>query len=100
MVLDADEDVQVAGRTATHAGLALAGDAQLLPIVDARRDGELEIVFLPLAALAAAARAETIDRLPRAAAARARRHVHEAAEYRLLHLPHFAAAAAGRAIRD
>src|SRR5205807_3550977 len=36
--LDLEHDVEVAGGTALGAGLAFAGEANLLPAVDARRD--------------------------------------------------------------
>src|SRR5258708_538722 len=86
MFLEADEDVEVARWAAAHPGLALARDAKLLAVVDAGRDVEREVALLALATLAAAPRAHLVDRLPRAAAARARGHVHEAAEHRLLDL--------------
>src|SRR5260221_10597083 len=98
--LEADEDVEVARRAAAHPSLALARDAELLAVVDAGRDVQGEVRLLALAALAAAARAHLVDRLARAAAARARRHVHEPAEHRLLDLTDLAAPVALRARRD
>src|SRR6185295_6564101 len=89
-----------AGGSAAQAGLALAGDAQLLPVVDARGDVERKLVIAALATLAAASRAQRVDGLARAAAARAGRHVHEATEHRLLDLTHLAAPVAGAAGRD
>src|SRR5438034_11496635 len=100
VLLDADEHVQVARGTAAQPRLTLARDAQLLAIVDARRQRELEVLVLALAALAAALRADLVHRLPRPAAARARRDVHEPSEDRLLHLPDLTAAVAGRARGD
>jgi len=90
VVLQSDEHVEVTGRPATHPGLALARDAQLLAIVDSRRDGERDVPVLALAALAATPRAYLVDGLAGAAAARAGRHVHEATEHRLLDLAHLA----------
>src|SRR5437762_8674762 len=43
VLLQPDEDVQVPGGSTAHARLALAGDAELLSIVDARRDGEADL---------------------------------------------------------
>src|SRR6185503_14227552 len=83
-----------------QAGLPFAGDAELLSVVDARRNVEWKLVVAALATLAAASRAERIDRLAGAAAARAGRHVHEATEHRLLDLTHLAAPVAGTAGRD
>src|SRR6185369_10662822 len=54
VLLEPDEDVEVARRAAAHARLALAGDTKLLPVVDARRDGETDLAILALATLAAA----------------------------------------------
>src|SRR6266850_3592760 len=100
VVLDADEDIEVARWSAAQARLTLTRDAQLLAVVDARRERELELFVAALAALAAALGADLVDRLARAAAARAGRDVHEAAEDRLLHLPDLAAAVAGAAGGD
>src|SRR2546428_2866755 len=100
MLFEADEHVEIAGRPAAHAGLALAGDAKLLPVVDAREDRERDLAVLSLAALAAAARADLVDRLSCAAAAWAGRHVDEAAEDRLLDLANLAAPVARAAGRD
>src|SRR5687767_6200221 len=86
-----DQHVEVARGPTAETGLALTRDAQLLPVVDAGGDVERELVVPALAALAAAAGAEGVDGLARATAARARRHVHEAAEHGLLHLPDLAA---------
>src|SRR5256714_8928940 len=60
MVLEPDEDVEVARGAAAHPGFALAGDPELLPVVDARRDGEGDVALPALAALAAAAGAELV----------------------------------------
>src|SRR5260221_14653123 len=97
VVLEADEDVEVARRAAAHPGLALARDAELLAVVDAGRDVQGEVPLLALAALAAAARAHLVDRLARAAAARARRPFPEPAEPRLLALTHLPPPLAPRA---
>src|SRR5437867_4477000 len=83
VLLQADEDVEVAGRSAAHARLALAGDAELLAVVDAGRDGQSDLAVLALTAFASAVSALLIDGLPGAAAARAGGDVHEAAEHRL-----------------
>jgi len=100
VLLQPDEDVEVARRTAAHPGLALPGDAELLAVIDARWDREGDVALLALAALAAAARAHLVDGLPRPAAARAGRDVDEPAEHRLLDLTHLAPATALLAGRD
>src|SRR5260221_6040019 len=99
VLLEPDEDVEIARWSAAHPGLALARDAKLLAVVDASGDRERDVALLALAALAAAADADLVDGLAGAAAARAGRHVHEAAEHRLLDLTDLALAAAGRAGR-
>ena len=99
MLLQTDEDVQVAGGSAAHARLALARHAELLPVVDARRNGEADLAVLALAPLAAAMRTLLVDGLAGSAAARAGRDVHEAPEDRLLHLTDLAAAVARGARR-
>src|SRR2546425_4049102 len=100
MFLEADEHIEVARRSATHPGLALAGDAKLLTVVDAGRDRERDLAVLALPAFAPAARADLVDRLAGAPAARARRHVDEPTENRLLHLADLPPPVARRAGRD
>src|SRR5438128_143848 len=100
VLLQAHEHVEVAGRTAAHPRLALTRDPQLLPVVDAGRERQRDLAVPALPTLAAAARAELVDCLAGAAAARAGRDVHEPAEHRLLDLAYLAAPAAGAAGRD
>src|SRR5438105_10884764 len=90
VVLEANQDVEVARRAGTGAGLALAGDAELLAVVDAGGDRQHDVALLALAALTPAPGAQLVDRLPRAAAPRAGGHVDEPAEHRLLDLAHLA----------
>src|SRR5207248_1948532 len=87
VVLDADEHIEIAGGATAHAGLAVAGDAKLLAVVDARRDGQRDLAILALAPFAAAARADLVDSLAGAAAPRTGGDVDKPAEDRLLHLP-------------
>src|SRR6185503_725211 len=100
MLAKSDQHVEIAGGSAAQAGLALAGDPELLPVVDPRGDVERKLVVTALATLAAASRAQRIDCLARAATPWARRHVHKASEHRLLDLTHLAAPIAGAAGRD
>ena len=46
MLLDADDDVEIAGRPALRAGFAFAGQPQALPGGDARRDLDRELAQL------------------------------------------------------
>jgi hypothetical protein len=72
MLLHVEDDVEVARRAATHAALALAGDAHLRALVDAGRDAHFERPLLLDAALARAGLAGILDDLPLAAALGAR----------------------------
>jgi len=99
MLLQADKDVEIAGRAAAHPSLPLSGDTQLLAVIDPRRYGEADLAVLALAPFTAAVRALFVDGLAGSAATWAGRDVHEAPEHRLLHLTHLAATVAGRAGR-
>ena len=55
MLAQPDQHVEIARGTTAEAGLALTGDAQLLPVVDAGRDVERKLVVPALAALTTAA---------------------------------------------
>ena len=70
--LDAHAHVEVAGRSAAHAGLALALDADLAAVLDARRDLDVVPAGLVLHAGAAAGRARVLDDRALPVAARAR----------------------------
>ncbi len=79
-------DVQIAGRPAVHSRLALAGQANALSFIDARRDADLEHLVLLDAAGALAVGARIGNDFPGAAARRTRllnrkeslRHAHVA----------------------
>src|SRR4051812_9099147 len=66
------DDIEVAGRTAAQAGLALAGQADARTLLHARGDVHAVALDLPQAALARAGRARLLDDGARAATARAR----------------------------
>src|SRR5690606_41253325 len=88
-----DLDVEVARRSAGHAGLALAGQADAVAVVDAGRDLHLQHLLLADATVAGAVAAGAGDHLATAAAGRTGLlHGEDAA----LHA-HLAAAAAGLA---
>src|SRR5919204_1247288 len=95
--LDLEHDVEVAGGTAFGAGLAFAGEANLLPAVDARRDLHGQLARLAHTALSMAGVAGRADDATLAVAAPTRRHVHELAEDALLDAPHLATTFALRA---
>src|SRR6185436_516543 len=61
--LDRQEDIEVAGRPAAHAGLALAGEANARAVLDARRDVDRQRAFAHHAARAAAGAARVVDDL-------------------------------------
>ncbi len=63
-----EEHVEVARRSAARAGLALAGQANARAVLDARRDGDLERLVAPHAALTGAGTARLVDHLARAVA--------------------------------
>src|SRR5208282_2129482 len=63
MRLDREEDVEVAGRTAAHAGLAFAGQANARAVLDAGRDVDGERPLARHAAGAGAFVARVVDRL-------------------------------------
>ena len=94
---DAHADVDVARAAAELARVALAADPDLLAVVDAggNRDVEPALGDLPAAAVAFDARRR--DEVAGAAALRARRRAHELAEHAARHLLHATAAAARRA---
>ena len=73
---------KIAVGSAVGAGVALFAHTERLPVVDARRDGDLERLCVPDLALALAGLAGILDHLARAAALRARLiglhgHAHE-----------------------
>src|SRR5205823_4092534 len=88
--LDLEHDVEVAGGTALGSGLAFAGEANLLPAVDACRDLHGQFARLAHTALSMAFLAGCADDATLAVAAPTRRHVHELAEDALLDAPHLA----------
>src|SRR5205814_288624 len=90
VVLEANEHVQIAGRAAARARLALARDAELLAVVDACGDRQRDVALLAFAALTSAPGAQLVHGLPGAAAPRTGGDVHEPAEHRLLDLAHLA----------
>jgi hypothetical protein len=94
-----DLDVQVAGRAAARADLALAGQPDPHAVLDAGRhlDGQRPPGADPPVTAALAAR--VLDDRAEAAAARAGAGRHHLAEERALHLLHLAAALAGVARR-
>ena len=96
---DVDLDVQVAGRAAARADLALAGQLDAVAGVDARRDLDVDRAASPDPAVAGALAARVGDDGAEAAAGRARAHRAHLAEERPLHVADLAAAAAGRAGR-
>src|SRR3990170_4242794 len=81
MGLHMDGDVEVAHRPAARPRLTFTGEADLVPIVDARRDRHTEMLAARPAALALAIRAGLADDLPLAATLRAARHVDHLAEH-------------------
>src|SRR5205085_12119097 len=88
--LDLEHNVEVAGGTALGAGLAFAGEADLLPAVDARRDLHGQLARLVHAALSMAFVAGRADDTALAVAAPTRCHGHELTEDALLDAPHIA----------
>src|SRR5512132_4138908 len=78
--LDAHLDVDVAGAGAASAGMALAGDPNLLAVMDSGRDLDLERSFLDDPALAAAVGAGLLDPLACAPAGRTGLRADELAE--------------------
>src|SRR5690348_16615380 len=63
MLLHADDDIQIAWRTAMRARLALPGETQSRSVVDARRNVHLELAITPDVPLAFALRARPPDDL-------------------------------------
>src|SRR4051794_27923902 len=98
--LDADEDVDVAGDSARGSRVALAAEADPLPVVDSRRNLDAHRALAQGTARALAARAELLDDLAAPAAARARDRAHELAEEARGHLLELAAPVAGGAGRE
>src|SRR5262245_14461868 len=76
----AHEHVRVAGAAAERAGVALAGEADALAVVDAGRDVDVELARLECAARAVARLARVLDHLSAPTALRARRRADELAE--------------------
>src|SRR5438270_5493580 len=72
VLVDGDEYVQIAGRTAIETGFPFAGHAQARAIVDAGGDFDGDIFLLAHAAGAVAVRAGILDHFAGAAALRAR----------------------------
>ena len=97
MRLDVRDDVEVARRPAARPGLALAGEPDLVAVVDARRDRHAQRPLALHAALALAGVAGRLDDAPRAAAATAGGDVDHLAEHGRADLAHLAGAAALRA---
>ena len=94
---DVDGDVQAAGRAAARADLALVGEADLVALVDAGRDGDPERPLALRPAVALAGLAGRLDDLALAAAARAGGDVDHLAEHRLADAADLAATVALRA---
>src|SRR5712691_4922369 len=94
-----DADVHVAGTAAELSRMPLAGDPDLLPVVDAGGDLHLEPALFDLPSGAPAFGARGLDDPAGAAAARAALRAHELAEDAVRHLLHAPRAAAGRARR-
>src|SRR5207237_4076680 len=69
VLLEAYEDVEIAGRAAGRSGLPLAAEDQSLTVVDSRRDLHRDGGALPFDAVAAALDARIGDDLPAAPAA-------------------------------
>src|SRR5690606_7548725 len=86
--------VEVAGRAAAGADLALAGQPDPHPVGDARRDAHGDLAPRPHASVAAALAARLRDHLAEAPAVRARPRGDDLAEERALHALHLAAAVA------
>src|SRR5579859_861012 len=61
VLAEPDEDVEVPGRAAAHARLALPADADLLPVVDPRGEGDGHLALGVDAPLSAAIAAELVD---------------------------------------
>src|SRR5262249_55210563 len=78
VALDVKHDIEMAGG-APRRGLALAGEPQGLPVVDAGRDRHVQRRGLGPGAAAAAVLARILDRLTRAPAVRTRGLDHEEA---------------------
>src|SRR5262245_6758445 len=90
---DRQEDVEIARRPAAHADFALAGEADAIAVLDARRNVHLQVLLLADAAGAVAALARLLDDLAGAAAGMAGALDRE----ETLAGPHAAGAPAGRA---
>src|SRR5712691_2970837 len=97
MRLDAQYDVEVAGRTAAHPRLPLAAEADLRAHVDARRNPDRQAPGPLQAALPAALGTRVLQNPTGAAAGRAGRGRDHLAEERLRRAPDLARAAASRA---
>src|ERR687885_82083 len=95
--LDLEHNVEVAGGTTLGAGLTFAGEANLLPAVDARRDLHGQLARLVHAALSMAGVAGRADDVTLAVAAPTGRHVHELTQEELPDAPHLATPFALRA---
>ena len=96
MLLDVRDDVEVAGRAAARGRLPLPREADLVPVIDAGRDGDPQRALALRAAVATTGRAGLLDDLARAPAAATGGHVDDLAQQRGAHLAHLAAAAALR----
>src|SRR5689334_4752199 len=94
MVGDVDRDVEAARHAAARPDLALVGEADLVPLVDAGGDRDPQAPASLGAPLAPAGLARVLDDLPLAPAARARGDVHHLPEHRLADRPDLAAALA------
>src|SRR4029079_19660973 len=92
-----DQHLQVAGRPAVRPRIAEPAPRNVVALCDARRDLDRHRRGVGEAALAAALETGRLDHLAGATAARTRRHGHELAAERGLHLAHLAAAGARRA---
>ena len=92
-----DGHVQVARGSATRSRLTLAGEADLMPLVDAGGDRDAQLLSLLNAPVAATGLAGSVHHTPLAVAAGAFGDVHHLSENRLAHGPDLAAPAARRA---
>src|SRR4029079_16457460 len=97
VVLTRDGELEVAGRRAGIAGVALAAGADLLAVLDPGRDGDDHLALLRPHAGAAAVTARVLDQPAAPAALRAGAGAHHRAEHRADDLAHLAGAVAGRA---
>ena len=80
---DVDRDIQIAGWTAPWPDLALVREADLVPLVDPRRDHDAERALSFRASVAVTRVARRLDDLAFAAAPRTGADVHHLAEHRL-----------------